>query len=137
METCKARICICNPHLESYIKWNDFKRCDKKVFKENLCRKCFEDDKRKWAPKYHGPRWKRDGIYGQPYDFPYHVLEKDKKWVDMIYELHPSIKPKKDNELAKEHEQMIDNIKQWIEKFSKNISYEMVHELSQIIHSNT
>ena len=52
----------------------------------------------------------------------------------MIYELHPSIKPKKDNELAKEHEQMIDNIKQWIEKFSKNISYEMGQELSQIIH---
>ena len=80
METCKARICICNPHLESYIKWNDFKRCDKKVFKENLCRKCFEDDKRIWAAKYPAPRWKRDGIYGQPYDFPYHVLEKDKKW---------------------------------------------------------
>ena len=157
MEACNARICICNPHLgsskwkdfkrcdkkvfkENLLKWNDFKRCNKKVFKGNLCRKCFEDDKRKWAlnaPKYHGPRWKRDGIYGQPYDFPYHVLETDKKWVDMIYALHPSIKPKKENELAKVHEQMIDNIKQWIEKYSKNISYEMGHELSQIIHSHT
>jgi iron uptake system EfeUOB component EfeO/EfeM len=62
------------------------------------------------------------------------VTEYAKKWVDKIYDLHPSIKPKKANELTKDHDQMIDNIKQWIEKYSKNISYEMGQELSQIIH---
>ena len=142
METCKARICIRNPELNIKPRfeksiWNDFKRCDKQILKDGFCKICFEDDKRKWAvdaPKYHGPRWKRDGIYGQPYDFPYHVLERDKEWVAMIYDLHPSIKPKKANELTKNHDQMIDNIKQWIEKYSKNISYEMGLELSQIIH---
>ena len=132
METCKARTCFRNKDLNHRMKgWNDFKRCDKKVFQDGFCKKCFEDDKRKWAvdaPKYHGPRWKRDGIYGQPYDFPYHVLDIEKKWVAMIYDLHPSIKPKK------AHDPMIDNIKQWIEKYSKNISYEMGLELSQIIH---
>ena len=83
-------------------------------------------------PKYHGSRWKRDGIYGEPYDFPYHITEYDKKWVTMIYDLHPSIKPKEENEL-KNHDQMINNINQWIEKHSKNISYEMGQELSQIL----
>ena len=50
----------------------------------------------------------------------------------MIYDLHPSIKPKEENEL-KNHDQMINNINQWIEKHSKNISYEMGQELSQIL----
>ena len=145
METCKARICISNPELNIKPRfigstWNDFKKCDKTVFQDNFCKKCFSDNKQSpgWPgigfPKIQVSRWKRDGIYGQPYDFPYHVLDIEKKWVAMIYDLHPSIKPKKANELTKNHDQMIDNIKQWIEKYSKNISYEMGLELSQIIH---
>ena len=129
METCKARICIRNPELNIKPRfigsvWNDFKKCDRTVFQDGFCKICLRDQ-----PKYHG-----HGIYGQPYDFPYHVLEIQEKWVAMIYDLHPSIKPKKANELTKNQDQMIDNIKQWIDKYSKNISYEMGLELSQIIH---
>ena len=102
METCKARKCFRNKDLNHKMKgWNDFKRCDKKLFQDGFCKKCFSDDKRKKAvwvgPKYHGKRWKRDGIYGEPYDFPYHITEYDKKWITMIYDLHPSIKPKEEN----------------------------------------
>ena len=143
METCKARKCFRNKDLNHKMKgWNDFKRCDKKVFQDGFCKKCFSKDVRNYIGSKKKPDdgwggwsvWAQDGIYGEPYDFPRHVTEYAKKWVDKIYDLHPSIKPKKANELTKDHDQMIDNIKQWIEKYSKNISYEMGLELSQIIH---
>ena len=83
MNQCKARECIRNN--DSYriektgSQWNDFKRCNKKVYKDGFCKRCYEPDKRynglHWIK---GQRWKRDGIYGEPYDFPYHTNTGEK-----------------------------------------------------------
>ena len=98
METCKARICIENrkmSHIEGY-KWTKFRKCNRKNYRDGFCKKCISYDNRPWAlnsEKYWGERWKRDGIYGKTYNFPYHVTDDDKLWVNRIYELYPEIKP--------------------------------------------
>ena len=89
---CKARCCIRNLKLHSanfasFTVWNDFEKCNKKEYEDGFCKLCFNEqksDKRTGTAK-PDKRWKRDGIYGEPYDFPYHTEEKDKKWVAMIY----------------------------------------------------
>jgi hypothetical protein len=49
METCKARKCFRNKDLNHKMKgWNDFKRCDKKVFQDGFCKKCFSKDVRNY-----------------------------------------------------------------------------------------
>ena len=73
MTGCKARKCIKNTELNDTLKGcNDFKMCNKKVYQDGFCRRCYEHDKRvnnkNWKPDQ---LWKRDGIYGEPYDFPY------------------------------------------------------------------
>ena len=131
-------------------QYNDFKRCNKKIhgkiygeFGEfYYCEECYAE-----VDNSVHKVWK-DGAGMEPFPFPTHTLPYQKVWVKMVYELHPEMKPleaveenseaeensaKKANELTKNHDQMIDNIKQWIEKYSKNISYEMGQELSQII----
>ena len=74
--------------------------------------------------------WKRDGIYGEPYDFPYHKTEDEKKWVKMIYELHPHLQPKQKEITA---EEKIKKIKQWLEENENDISYKCGKELHDII----
>jgi len=100
MNTCKANSCVRNKNLV-YPKnvrlsvWNDFERCNKKVYKDGFCKMCYEPDKRYKHPDgwIDDQRWKRDGIYGQPYDFPYHKNIRQKEWVEMMYYLHPHLKP--------------------------------------------
>ena len=102
MMGCKARWCKHNPllHYEGTLapsskKWNDFKRCSKPVHEDGFCEICFNEqksDKRTGTAK-PDKRWKRDGIYGEPYAFPYHTTKSDKAWVEMIYTLHPDIRP--------------------------------------------
>ena len=99
MNTCKANACVRNKKL-FYPKnvrlsvWNDFERCNKKVYKDGFCKMCYEPDKRyKSRVWIDDQRWKRDGIYGQPYDFPFHTSPKEKEWVEMMYYLHPQLKP--------------------------------------------
>ena len=129
MESCKANKCKKNPQLISYNKWNDFEKCSKPVFKDGFCKRCFNKDKRykniNWIPDQ---LWKRDGIYGEPYDFPYHKTEDEKKWVKMIYELHPHLKPK---EIT--NEEKIKKIKQWLENNSEKINLKIGKELHDII----
>ena len=101
MNRCKANRCIRNKNLV-YPKivrgsvWNDFERCSKPVFKDGFCKRCYNHDQRfkshLWIPDQ---LWKRDGIYGEPYDFPYHISKGEKEWVKMIYSFHPHIKPQK------------------------------------------
>ena len=98
METCKANQCIKNNslfHEGQLSPWNDFEKCSKPIFKEGFCKRCFSKDHRfknnNWIKDQ---LWKRDGIYGEPYDFPYHKTEGEKAWVQMIYKLHPHLKPK-------------------------------------------
>lgn len=131
MESCKANKCKKNSQLKSHNKWNDFERCSKPVFKDGFCKRCFNKDKRfkniNWIPDQ---LWKRDGIYGEPYDFPYHKTEDEKKWVQMIYELHPHLKPK---EITAEEK--IKKIKEWLDENESNISYKHGKELHDIIES--
>jgi len=118
--------------------WNDFKKCNKKEYEEGFCKLCFNEqksDKRTGAAK-PDQRWKRDGIYGEPYDFPYHTLEGEKKWVAMIYYLHPSINPKKDTvreSKYKSNEKIILNIRNWLETNSEKLDYKMGSELNKIL----
>lgn len=101
MDRCKANSCVRNKNLV-YPKivrgsvWNDFERCNKKVYKDGFCKICYEPDKRYKHPDgwIDDQRWKRDGIYGQAYDFPYHKNIRQKEWVEMMYYLHPHLKPK-------------------------------------------
>lgn len=99
MNTCKANSCVRNKNLV-YPKnvrlsvWNDFERCNKKVYKDGFCKMCYEPDKRiKNKNWIDDQKWKRDGIYGEPYDFPFHTSPKEKEWVEMMYYLHPHLKP--------------------------------------------
>jgi len=99
MNKCKANRCIRNKNLVypknvKFCAWNDFERCNKKVYKDGFCKICYEPDKRlKDINWINDQRWKRDGIYGQPYDFPFHTSPKEKEWVEMMYVLHPHLKP--------------------------------------------
>ena len=99
MNTCKANKCTRNKNL-IYPKnvrlsvWNDYVRCNKKIYNDGFCKTCYEYDKRyKHRGWINDQRWKRDGIYGQPYDFPFHTSPSDKAWVEMMYSLHPHLKP--------------------------------------------
>ena len=142
---CKARRCIKNPVLQSSYVWNDFIKCNQKEYEDGFCKLCFNEqksDKRMGTAK-PDQRWKRDGIYGQSYDFPYHTTEKEKKWVAMIYHLHPSINPNKDTvdesivvideSKYKKNEKIILNIKEWLEKNSEKLDYKMGSELHKIL----
>ena len=127
MTGCKARKCIRNTKLNHTLKgFNDFKMCNKKVYQDGFCRRCYELDKRAnnkhWIPDQ---LWKRDGIYGEPYDFPYHTKESDKVWVEKIYTLHPDIRPQKDDRQRA--------VREWLDKYSTKIDYKMGKELEKII----
>ena len=136
MKGCKARICINNIELnDKLIGYNDFKMCNKKVYKDGFCKKCYGHDERfndkHWIPDQ---LWKRDGIYGEPYDFPYHKNEKEKIWVEKIYTLHPSIRPQKNNKKYEDdYIHLIQGIKEWLDKYSTDINYKIGKELENII----
>jgi len=137
MNTCQSRRCIENTSLKKYnilgSKWIDFKRCNKKVFKDGFCKMCYEYDKRdpKHKTTINDQRWKRDGIYGQPYDFPFHVKEHEKQWVKMIYELHPTINP--ENEYFWKKLNDINDRKEMIEILKKNLTDEEIIYLCEKI----
>lgn len=132
MESCKANKCIRNPEIKSQVsKWNDFERCSKIVFKDGFCKRCFNKDQRfknkNWIPDQI---WKRDGIYGEPYDFPYHNTDDEKRWVQMIYDIHPHLKPKQVTEGEK-----IEKIKKWFDENIDNISYGAGIKLNEILNN--
>ena len=101
MMGCKARRCIRNPelHYEGAAllihkgEYNDFQRCSETVYEDGFCESCYGPAKRSpW--KFQGSQWERDGIHGQPYHFPHHTgTVRRKQWVEMIYTLHPHIRP--------------------------------------------
>ena len=135
---CKARICIRNKKL-IYRGWNDFEKCNKKEYEDGFCKLC---SSRSPCPRpVHKPdqRWKGNGIYGEPYDFPYHTQYFETQWVAMIYHLHPSINPKKetidciDESNYKINEKIILNIKNWLETNSEKLDYKMGSELNKIL----
>jgi len=136
MESCKANKCvkisglIYNGNVVN--GWNGFKRCSKKVYKEGFCKICYEPDKRYKSPHVRIPdqRWKRDGIYGEPYNFPYHTKESDKKWVEMMYTLHPHLKPKQIEITSGEK---IEKIKKWAKENEDNISFGAGIKLNEIL----
>ncbi len=121
MDKCKANRCIRNknivyPKIVRGSVWNDFERCNKKVYKDGFCKMCYEPDKRyKSSVWIDDQRWKRDGIYGQPYDFPFHTSPNEKEWVEMMYVLHPHLKPVnnfwKDLVSVEDRKQMLDILK--------------------------
>lgn len=125
MDGCKSRICIINKNLQ-YKKIrgshnNDFKRCNKSVYQEGFCKLCYEYDKRTVFPCINDRRWKRDGIYGEPYTFPFHKSEWEKLWVKMIYDLHPEINP--ENKFWNNFNK-IKNRKDFIEILKQNLTDE-------------
>ena len=72
MGGCKATKCIENKDKEMKkdsdgkkidgSQWNDFKRCNKKVYKDGFCRRCYEPDRRYKHPSWiKGQLWKREG----------------------------------------------------------------------------
>jgi len=164
MSGCKARKCIENKDKEMKkdsdgtkidgSQWNDFKRCNKKVYKDGFCKICFGIDER---GKLHSKRrpitgwswgalWKLDGIYGEPYNFPYHITKEQKKWVEGIYELHPEIRPPNECDLDElisttldeddrryEYEQRQIAVEKWLEKNSSKIDYKIGKELEEIL----
>ena len=151
MNDCKARECIRNNDRNRIEKtgsqWNDFKRCNKKVYKDGFCKRCYEPDKRynglRWIKDQ---RWKRDGIYGEPYDFPYHTNTGEKKWVEGIYSLHPEIRPSNkcdidqlisntfdEDDKGYEYEQKQIAVREWLEKYSSKIDYKIGKELEEIL----
>lgn len=134
MDGCKARICIRNKTLKykkiKGAKWNDFKRCNKPIYQDGFCKVCFEYDKRRSLPGINDRRWKRDGIYEEPYNFPFHKSESDKLWVKMIYELHPKINP--ENKFWKDLNK-INNRKDFIEILKKNLTDEEKIYLCELI----
>ena len=148
MDTCKARKCIRNPDFNHILKgWNSFKRCNKKVYQNGFCKTCYSKDRRTsiGQPSSKKPEngwpwkafWERDGIYGVPYHFPYHVTDDDKKWVEKIYQLHPEIKPKEIQNInliiEANQRQLKNKIQQWLDKYSDKIDYKMGKELEEIL----
>jgi hypothetical protein len=84
---------------------------------DEFCKLCYEHDKRNKHPCWiDDQRWKRDGIYGESYDFPFHTSPSDKEWVEMMYTLHPYLKPKgkfwKDLVSIEDRKQMLDVLKE-------------------------
>ena len=147
MTACKARVCIKNANFNNTLKgWNDFKRCNKKIYQDGFCRTCFNKDLRKNVgtmkmQKEGYPwdaRWKRDGVYGEPYDFPYHTEEEEGSlaWVEKIYILHPEIRPQKEDyedDYEDDYEQRQQAVRNWLDKYSTKIDYKMGKELEKII----
>ena len=164
MSGCKARKCIENKNIEmkrgsdgkkiNGSQWNDFRRCNKKVYKDGFCKGCFGIDVR---GKYHSKRrpingwpwgalWKLDGIYGEPYHFPYHITKEQKEWVEGIYKLHPEIRPSNkcdidelisntfdEDDRGYEYEQKQIAVREWLEKYSSKIDYKIGKELEEIL----
>jgi len=134
MDTCKANQCITDKSLiyqGRNVRNNDFARCSKKVFKDGFCKRCYNQDQRVKSNMYIPDQlWKRDGIYGEPYDFPYHKTEYEKQWVQMMYYLHPHLKPTQKEETPAEK---IEKIKKWFNDNKQNISYESGIELNDIL----
>jgi hypothetical protein len=101
MMGCKARCCIQNPdlHYEAATnvtgrKWNDFERCSKPVHEDGFCPLHYGPGRCRPSWPFQGREWERDGIHGQPYHFPHHTVTVGRKqWVEMIYTLHPHIRP--------------------------------------------
>tara|TARA_B100000579_G_C22760024_1_gene818495 strand:+ start:875 stop:1297 length:423 start_codon:yes stop_codon:yes gene_type:complete len=139
MDTCKANKCIRNKDI-SYdgvgrCQYNDFKRCSKKVYKDGFCKRCYEPDKRinnkNWIPDQ---LWKRDGIYGEPYDFPYHKTKKEREWVEMIHTVQPHIRPIQKDTIKKETaEEKIAKIIVWLDNNSDKINYKLGSELKELL----
>tara|TARA_B100000900_G_scaffold388814_1_gene381175 strand:+ start:121 stop:537 length:417 start_codon:yes stop_codon:yes gene_type:complete len=138
METCKANKCIKVSGVVYKGKqingWYGFERCSKKVYKDGFCKRCYEPDKRFKSPHVWIPDqlWKRDGIYGEPYDFPYHIKESDKKWVEIMYTLYPNLKPKQKNITS---DDKIEKIKFWLKENEDNISYGAGIKLNEILNN--
>ena len=143
MDTCKANVCVKNKKIIYngeclYSLWNDFKKCPNKVYQDGFCKKCYEPDRRyknkNWIPDQ---RWKRDGIYGEPYDFPYHISKGEKEWVKMIYSFHPHIKPQKkettEEEIKETAEEKIEKIIIWLDNNSEKINYKLGSELKEML----
>ena len=148
MDTCKANKCVKNRNLSyggvsACRVLNDFKRCSSKVYKEGFCKRCYEHDTRASNPRWIPDQlWKRNRIYGEPYDFPYHQTKNEKDWVEMIYTLHPHIRPvKKDtveeeivvNEAKETAEEKIAKIIIWLDNNSEKINYKLGSELNEIL----
>ena len=146
MDTCKARKCIRNPDYNHILKgWNSFKRCNKKVYQNGFCKRCFSKDERSYVGSKKKPEegwqwtalWERDGIYGIPYDFPYHITDSEKQWIGGIYRLHPEIKPKEIQNInlliEANQRQLKTKIQQWFDKYSYKIDYKMGKELEEIL----
>ena len=137
MNTCQARRCIQNRSLKEYnilgSRFNDFRRCNKKVFKDGFCKMCYEHDNRSPTDrnKIDDQLWKRDGIYGEPHDFPFHTTKDEKQWVQMIYELHPTINP--ENEYFWKKLNDINDRKEMIEILKKNLTDEEIIYLCEKI----
>ena len=158
MMGCKARCCKHNPllHYEGTLapskkKWNDFKRCSKTVHEDGFCEICFNEqksDKRTGTAK-PDKRWKRDGIYGEPYAFPYHTTKSDKAWVEMIYTLHPQIRPIPEEPFTEEpvrkeevpvsvleevsSEEKIAKVLIWLDNNAEKINYKLGSELKELL----
>ena len=158
MDTCKANKCVKTEGLVYNGKvlpinrggYNDFVRCSKKVYKDGFCKRCYEPDKRYkskvWIPDQ---LWKRDGIYGEPYDFPYHKAEDEKEWVKMMYTLHPHLRTKENSQsidiegkskIENEDkvarivaEDKINKVLQWLDDNSTKINYKLGLELNEIL----
>ena len=130
MEHCKARKCFINSSLpcperfvgslaKSRAKYNDFKPCTKPVFQEGFCKVCYGKDTRPDgngnAVREHGKegrKWERDGVFGEPYEFPTHKKEQESLWVEMIYTLHPEIKPQNNEDASQEVLEVSEEIKE-------------------------
>tara|TARA_Y100000996_G_scaffold60222_1_gene40701 strand:+ start:1668 stop:2108 length:441 start_codon:yes stop_codon:yes gene_type:complete len=143
MNGCKARVCTKNVKYNDTLKgWNSFKRCNQMVYQDGFCKMCFSKDTRKYVGTMKRPeggypwdaRWKRDGIHGEPYDFPYHTEEEEGSlaWVEKIYTLHPDIRPQKDD-YEDDYEQRQRAVREWLDKYSTKIDYKMGKELEKII----
>ena len=133
METCKARNCRRNKEFNNILKgWNDFQRCKKKCYKDGFCKRHYNIDTRSdagwetWCKDSPVGLWKKDGIYGEPYDFPYHKTESEREWVEKIYILHPQIRPIL-------HEEKLEKVKKWFENHSEKINYKIGKELNDIL----
>ena len=124
MSGCKAR---------HSIRWNDFKKCNSPVHKDGFCSLCFNKDERAYVgplKKSNGDfpwdaRWKRLGIYEEPYDFPYHTTKQEKLWVKNIYNLHPEIKPKEEHYDDYDYEQKQQAVTDWLNKYPTKINYKI------------
>tara|TARA_B100001094_G_C17671391_1_gene548949 strand:- start:167 stop:580 length:414 start_codon:yes stop_codon:yes gene_type:complete len=136
METCKARVCKKTKKFNNILEgWNDFKRCNKKCYKDGFCEYHYKIDTRShagwgwetWCKGEPVGLWKKDGIYGEPYDFPYHKTESEREWVEKIYILHPEIRP------PISPEEKLEKVKQWFENNSEKINYKIGKELNDIL----